>query len=72
MNAPGRSIDRVVHRAKLGDDDDDQRLTYWLAQPIEHRILEVEALRRMWPEQFGDPDQPMARVVARRKLGDEE
>ena len=70
MTAPDRSIERVVRRTKLGDDDDARTLAYWLAQPIERRILEVEALRRMWIDRLGDPDQPMARVIARRRLRD--
>jgi hypothetical protein len=71
MTAPERTIARVVRRAKLGDDDGAQPLAHGLAQPIERRILEVEALRRMWIARFGDPDLPMARVVRRRRLGDE-
>lgn len=71
MTAPDRTIARVVRRAKLGDDDGAETLAHWLAQPIERRLLEVEALRRMWIERLGDPDQPMARVIRRRRLGDE-
>ena len=70
MTTPGRTIERFVRRARLGDDDDEQTLAYWLAQPIERRILEVEVLRRMWIERLGDPDRPMERVVARRRLRD--
>jgi hypothetical protein len=65
-----RTIERVVHRTRLGDESEGASVRYWLSQPIEQRILEVEALRRMWVEQFGDPDQPMVRVVVRRRLGD--
>jgi len=65
-----RDIERVVRRGRLGDDDDSASVKYWLAQPVEARILEVEALRRMWIDQFGDPDQPMVRVITRRRLGD--
>lgn len=63
-------IERVVRRTRLSDDTEGDSVKYWLSQPIEQRILEVEALRRMWIEQFGDPDQPMVRVVVRRRLGD--
>lgn len=34
-------------------------------------IAEVERLRRMFPERFGDPDLPMERVVTRRSLAAE-
>ena len=71
MKPAGRVIELGVRRAKLGDDDDPQTLAYWLAQPMERRILEVEALRRMWIDRLGDPDQPMVRVVTRRRLHDE-
>ena len=63
-----RKIERVVQRSRLGAEDDEASLTYWLGQPIEQRILEVEVLRRMWIEQFGDPDQRIERTVARRRL----
>ncbi|MBK9036907.1 MAG: hypothetical protein IPL61_37590 [Myxococcales bacterium] len=66
-----RTIAPVVQRKRLDDDDDSDSLAYWLAQPLEARILEVEALRRMWIERLGDPDRPMERVVVRRRLGDE-
>ncbi len=71
MTTPERSIERVVRRATLGDDDDARTLAYWLAQPVERRLLEVEALRRMWIERLGDPDQPMERVVSMRRLRDD-
>lgn len=65
-----RQIERVVQRSRLGSEDESASVKYWLAQPIEQRILEVEVLRRMWIEQFGDPDQPMERVIFRRRLGE--
>lgn len=71
MSARERTIERVVRRARLGDDDDERTLAYWLAQPIEARILEVEALRRMWIDRLGDPDLPMERVITRRRLRDD-
>jgi hypothetical protein len=70
MTPPRRTIEAVVRRSRLGDDDDADALAYWLAQPVERRILEVEALRRMWIDRLGDPDRPMERVVIRRRLGD--
>ncbi len=66
-----RVIAPVIQRKRLGDEDSDA-LTYWLTQPIEARILEVEVLRRMWIDRFGDPDRPMERSVIRRRLGDED
>jgi hypothetical protein len=32
------------------------------------RVAEVEALRRVWTDQTGNPDTPISVVVARRKL----
>jgi hypothetical protein len=72
MTVPKRTIEVVVRRRRLGDDDDDDTLAYWLARPVAERILEVEALRRMWIGRLGDPDRPMERVVKRRRLGDED
>lgn len=71
MTTPDRAIGRVVRRTKLGEDDGARTLAHWLAQTIERRILEVEALRRMWIDRFGDPDSPMQRVVRRRRLGED-
>jgi hypothetical protein len=31
---------------------------------------EAESLRRLWIEVTGDPDQPIARVMFKRKLGE--
>jgi hypothetical protein len=72
VTPPRRTIEAVVRRGRLGDDDGADTLAYWLAQPMERRILEVEALRRMWIDRFGDPDQPMQRVIIRRRLGDQD
>jgi hypothetical protein len=63
-----RTIAPVIHRRRLGDDDAPRRRAYWRSRSIEERILEVEALRRMWIERLGDPDRPIARVVTRRPL----
>lgn len=71
VTAPTRTIERIVRRTRLGDDDDHRTLSYWLAQPMERRIMEVESLRRMWIESFGDPDQPIERIVLRRRLGED-
>jgi len=32
------------------------------------RIAQLQQIRRMWIEQTGDPDAPIARVVQRSKL----
>ena len=65
-----RTIARVARVSKLGDvDERAERRAYWRTQTFEARILEVESLRRMWPEVTGDPDQPIARVVFKRPFG---
>ena len=69
MSSPPRAIERIVIRRRLGADDALERLAYWMARPIAERLLEVESLRRLQIEQLGDPDQPIARVVSRRRLG---
>jgi hypothetical protein len=71
VTAPRRTIEAVVRRARLGEDDDASTLAYWLAQPMARRILAVEALRRTWIDRLGDPDRPMERAITRRRLGDE-
>ena len=64
-----RAIAPVVRKRHLDEvDEDAERRAYWVGRTIEERILEVEQIRRMWIEQTGDPDAPMARVVQRRKL----
>jgi hypothetical protein len=66
-----RKIAAVVRKRKLGEvDEHAERRAYWLTQSIAARIAEVEALRRMWIERTGDPDQPMERVVHIRRLGE--
>lgn len=65
-----RSIAPVVRIARLAEvDERAERRAYWANRTIAERILEVEALRRMWPELTGDPDLPIARVVHKRALG---
>lgn len=64
-----RNMARVVRIAKPGElDDRAERTEYWATRSIEERILEVERLRRMWPELTGDADQPIARVAQKRPL----
>lgn len=66
-----RAIAPVVRIARLGEiDERAEALAYWAQQPIEARIAEVEELRRLWIEMTGDPDQPMERVVHKRRLGE--
>lgn len=64
-----RAIAAVVRKRRLDDvDEDAERRAYWATRTIEERLAEVEQIRRMWIEQTGDPDAPIARVVQRRKL----
>lgn len=64
-----RAIAPVVRKRRLDDvDEDAERRAYWATRTIEERLLEVEQIRRMWIEQTGDPDAPIARVVQRRRL----
>jgi len=43
---------------------------FWASQSPAQRIIELESLRRMWPEITGDPDAPMARVIHKRRRGE--
>ncbi|CAN5278742.1 hypothetical protein BH11MYX1_BH11MYX1_56880 [soil metagenome] len=71
MTTKKREIATVVRRSKLGAlDEYSERAAYWKTQPIEARLREVEALRRMWIEVTGDPDEPIVRVVHKRRLGE--
>jgi len=64
-------IARVVRKVRRDAlDEDAERRTYWRSRTPEERVAEVESLRRLWPEITGDPDQPMVRVVHRRRLGE--
>ena len=66
-----RTIAGVVRRARLGEVDEcAERREYWSGQTTEARLLEVESLRRMWVEITGDPDQPILKVVHKRRLGE--
>lgn len=66
-----RDIAPVVRKSKLGQvDEAADRRAYWARQPIEARIAEVEALRRLWIEVTGDPDRPIEKVVHKRRLGE--
>lgn len=66
-----RELAPVVRIVRLRDlDKRAERRAYWMQQPIEARIAEVEVLRRMCIEITGDPDQPMERVVHKRRLGE--
>ena len=55
----------TVTRRKIGELEPVVRLT-----PTE-AVAEVERLRRLFIDRFGDPDQPMERVVTRRNLAAE-
>jgi hypothetical protein len=66
-----RALSPVVRVARLGEiDERAERRAHWASRPIAERIAEVESLRRLWPELTGDPDQPIARVVHKRRLGE--
>ncbi len=64
-----RTIQPAVRKRKLGADTDGEKRSYWSRQSPQARIAEVESLRRMWIQITGDPDQPIARVICKRKLG---
>ena len=66
-----RVLAPVVRINRLGEiDERAERRAYWATRSIEERIAEVESLRRMWPELTGNADQPIARVVHKRRLGE--
>lgn len=66
-----RTIIPVARIARLTDiDERAERRAYWASRSTEERIREVESLRRLWPELVGDLDQPIARVVHKRRLGE--
>lgn len=59
---------RKVRRDQL--DEQTERLSYWQGRSAAERIAEVESLRRLWIEITGDPDQPIVRVIHKRRLGE--
>ena len=66
-----RSIVPVVRKVALSElDKQAERRAYWRQQPAEAHLAEVESLRRMWIELHGDPDEPISRVVNKRRLGE--
>lgn len=66
-----RAIAAVVRKVKLAElDEVAERRAYWATRTPAERIAEVESLRRLWIEVTGDPDQPIARVMFKRKLGE--
>lgn len=70
MSEP-RTIAPVVRITRLTDTDERaERQAYWARRSVVERLLELESLRRMWPEITGDPDLPIVRVVHKRKLGE--
>jgi hypothetical protein len=65
----GRPITAVVRIRKLVElDERAERRAFWASQSIEARIREVESLRRLWIDVTGDPDQPIRRVVSKRRF----
>lgn len=66
-----RSIAKVVRIVRLAElDERAERRAYWASRTVAERIAEVESLRRLWPGLTGNPDEPIARVVHKRRLGD--
>jgi len=66
-----RQIALVVRRIRLDQlDEHAESLAFWAAKSPEEKLVELESIRRMWPEITGDPDEPLVRVVHRRKLGE--
>jgi hypothetical protein len=66
-----RTIAATVRKIRLADlDEVAERRAYWSTRTAAERIAEVESLRRLWISVTGDPDQPIARCVHKRRLGD--
>jgi hypothetical protein len=66
-----RAIALVVRKVRLGElDEHGERRAFWADKSPAEKLAELESLRRMWPDLTGDPDEPIVRVVHRRKLGD--
>ena len=66
-----RTIAPVARITRLTDlDERAERQAYWAGRSVADRLVELESLRRMWPEITGDPDLPIVRVVHKRKLGE--
>jgi hypothetical protein len=66
-----RTIAATVRKVKMAElDEVAERRRYWATRTAAERIAEVESLRRLWIAITGDPDQPLTRVVHKRRLGD--
>jgi hypothetical protein len=66
-----RAIPPVVRKVRRDElDEQAERRVYWQGRSAAERIAEVESLRRLWIEITGDPDQPIARVIHKRRLGE--
>lgn len=65
-----RQIPLVVRKIRLDAlDEHAESRAFWAHRSPAEKLAELESLRRMWPDLTGDPDEPIARVVHRRKLG---
>ncbi len=56
----------AVRKYKLGEEPDPNK--EWLKRTPAERFLEVERLRRSWTGLFGDPDEPIEKVIFKRKI----
>ena len=68
MTVTKRTIALVARKLSF-EQVDAERRAYWADKSPADRIIELESLRRMWPEIAGDPDIPLVRVVYRRRRG---
>jgi hypothetical protein len=66
-----RQIALVVRKIRMGQlDEHAESLAFWAGKSPEEKLTEAESLRQMWPELTGDANEPLVRVLHRRRLGD--
>ena len=68
-NPPKRAMVMVARKLRFAEVEAETR-AFWASQSPAQRIIELESLRRMWPEITGDPDEPMVRVIHKRRRGE--
>ncbi len=56
----------TVHKYKLGEEPNP--IEEWSDRTPAERFLEVERLRRSWTSLFGNPDEPIAKVIFKHKM----